>query len=38
MRGSSQRRFWWDQPVSLADDLPAGVDNDGDEGAEPYIR
>ena len=34
-RGSSHRLFWWDQPVSLADDLPVGVDNDDDGDAEP---
>ena len=35
MRGSSHCRFWCDQPVSLADDLPAGVDDHRDKGAEP---
>ena len=34
-RGSSHRLFWWDQPLSLVDDLPAGVDNDDDGDAEP---
>ena len=34
-RGSSPRLFWWDQPLTLADDLPAGVDDDGADGADP---
>ena len=34
-RGSSHRQFWWDQPLSLTDDPPAGVDDDDDEDAEP---
>ncbi len=34
-RGSSPRLFWWDQPLTLADNLPAGVDDDGADGADP---
>ena len=34
-RGSSHRQFWWDQPLSLTADPPAGVDDDDDEDAEP---
>jgi hypothetical protein len=34
-RGSSHRQFWWDQPVSAVDDLPAGVDDANDDDAEP---
>ena len=42
-RGSSHRLFWWDQPMTLTDDLPAGVDDyedddeddDKDDGADP---
>jgi hypothetical protein len=34
-RGSSHHLFWWDQPLTLADNLPAGIYDDEVEGAEP---
>ena len=37
-RGSSHRRFWWDQPMTLTNDLPAGVEDSEDEDAEPCQR
>jgi hypothetical protein len=34
-RGFSLHQFWWDQPLSLNNYPPVGVDNNADECAEP---